>query len=123
MRRELCIAEVEMQPHMPLVVATTHLGSSCPHQTYTKQRMDQAKEAFRMPPLPDLDPMGQKIGSNAQTRSFGSGPFFGHWSGKDEIPGLSYVKAKRVKGRVKELVLPVLPSDHYGLLLTICPTN
>lgn len=41
--------------------------------------------------------------------------------GMDEIPGLSYCKEKRVKKEVKKLVLPVLPSDHYGLLLTICP--
>ncbi|KAL0442948.1 UNVERIFIED_CONTAM: hypothetical protein Slati_2017500 [Sesamum latifolium] len=43
--------------------------------------------------------------------------------GKDAIPGLSYIKEKRVKGQVKELVLPVLPSDHYGMLLTICPSD
>lgn len=40
--------------------------------------------------------------------------------GRDEIAGASYIKEKRVKGQVKELSLPVLPSDHYGLLLTIC---
>ncbi|KAL0286201.1 UNVERIFIED_CONTAM: Glucan endo-1,3-beta-glucosidase 1 [Sesamum angustifolium] len=43
--------------------------------------------------------------------------------GKDAIPGLSYIKEKRVKGQVKELVLPVLPSDHYGMLLTIRPSD
>lgn len=40
--------------------------------------------------------------------------------GMDEIPGLSYCKEKKVKKEVKKLILPVLPSDHYGLLLTIC---
>lgn len=43
--------------------------------------------------------------------------------GRDAIPGATYVKKKRVKGVVKELSLPVLPSDHYGLLLTLCPTD
>ncbi|XP_073314093.1 uncharacterized protein [Primulina huaijiensis] len=40
--------------------------------------------------------------------------------GMDAVEGLSYIKEKRVKGQVTKLVLPVLPSDHYGLLLTIC---
>ncbi|KAI8567371.1 hypothetical protein RHMOL_Rhmol02G0116900 [Rhododendron molle] len=39
--------------------------------------------------------------------------------GMEAIPGLSYCKDKKVKNEVKKLVLPVLPSDHYGLLLTI----
>lgn len=37
--------------------------------------------------------------------------------GMEAIPELSYLKEK--KGG-KSLELPVLPSDHYGLLLTIC---
>ncbi|KAK3021720.1 hypothetical protein RJ639_046066 [Escallonia herrerae] len=40
--------------------------------------------------------------------------------GKEAIPGLSYCKEKKTKKEVKNLILPVLPSDHYGLLLTIC---
>nr|GMD11380.1 tyrosyl-DNA phosphodiesterase 2 isoform X2 [Ipomoea batatas] len=39
--------------------------------------------------------------------------------GKDPIPGLSYCKEKKVRNEVKKLTLPVLPSDHYGLLLEI----
>ncbi|GLT75017.1 hypothetical protein SLA2020_467740 [Shorea laevis] len=39
--------------------------------------------------------------------------------GKEAIPGLSYIKDKKVRKEVKKLELPVLPSDHYGLLLTI----
>ncbi|KAI3958635.1 hypothetical protein MKW98_030300 [Papaver atlanticum] len=39
--------------------------------------------------------------------------------GMEAIPGLSYRKEKKIKGQVQELMLPVLPSDHYGLLLTI----
>ncbi|KAK1379003.1 Tyrosyl-DNA phosphodiesterase 2 [Heracleum sosnowskyi] len=39
--------------------------------------------------------------------------------GMEAIPGLSYSKEKKVKKEVKHIVLPVLPSDHYGLLLTI----
>ena len=40
--------------------------------------------------------------------------------GRDAIPGLSYIKEKKVKKEIKNLELPVLPSDHYGLLLEIC---
>ncbi|XP_019170052.1 PREDICTED: tyrosyl-DNA phosphodiesterase 2 isoform X2 [Ipomoea nil] len=39
--------------------------------------------------------------------------------GKDPIPGLFYCKEKKVRNEVKKLTLPVLPSDHYGLLLEI----
>ncbi|CAJ2649488.1 unnamed protein product [Trifolium pratense] len=39
--------------------------------------------------------------------------------GMDEISGVSYIKEKKVRTEIKQLVLPVLPSDHYGLLLTI----
>ncbi|KAJ8761821.1 hypothetical protein K2173_004670 [Erythroxylum novogranatense] len=39
--------------------------------------------------------------------------------GKEAIPGLAYIKEKKVRKEVKMLELPVLPSDHYGLLLTI----
>ncbi|KAK2412844.1 endonuclease/exonuclease/phosphatase family protein [Trifolium repens] len=39
--------------------------------------------------------------------------------GMDEIAGVSYTKEKKVRSEIKQLVLPVLPSDHYGLLLTI----
>lgn len=40
--------------------------------------------------------------------------------GKEAIPGLVHSKEKKVRGEVKILELPVLPSDHYGLVLTIC---
>lgn len=39
--------------------------------------------------------------------------------GMDAITGLSYIKEKKVRNQVKTLELPVMPSDHYGLLLTI----
>lgn len=39
--------------------------------------------------------------------------------GTNEIPDVSYIKEKKVRQEMKQLVLPVLPSDHYGLLLTI----
>lgn len=39
--------------------------------------------------------------------------------GMDPIPGVSYLKEKRVRNRVQTLELPVLPSDHFGLLLEI----
>ncbi|KAK1556962.1 hypothetical protein Q3G72_015309 [Acer saccharum] len=40
--------------------------------------------------------------------------------GTEAIPGLLYCKEKKVRQEKKKLELPVLPSDHYGLLLTIC---
>uniref|UniRef100_A0A7N0TMV8 RanBP2-type domain-containing protein n=1 Tax=Kalanchoe fedtschenkoi TaxID=63787 RepID=A0A7N0TMV8_KALFE len=39
--------------------------------------------------------------------------------GTEAIADLRYVKEKKVKGEKKPVVLPVLPSDHYGLLLTV----
>ena len=35
--------------------------------------------------------------------------------GMEAIPGLKY--SKQVRGKIKQL--PVLPSDHYGLLLRL----
>ncbi|GMH05296.1 hypothetical protein Nepgr_007136 [Nepenthes gracilis] len=39
--------------------------------------------------------------------------------GTEAITGLSHCKEKKRKGGIQKLELPVLPSDHYGLLLTI----
>ncbi|KAB1219700.1 Tyrosyl-DNA phosphodiesterase 2 [Morella rubra] len=39
--------------------------------------------------------------------------------GTEAIPGVSYCKEKRMGRRVQRLMLPVLPSDHYGLLLKV----
>lgn len=39
--------------------------------------------------------------------------------GMDAIPGVKYFKDKKVRKEMKRLELPVLPSDHFGLLLTI----
>lgn len=39
--------------------------------------------------------------------------------GMEAIPGLSYIKEKKVKTEIKKLELPVYPSDHFGLVLTI----
>ena len=39
--------------------------------------------------------------------------------GMEAIPGVSYMKEKKVRKRVRKLMLPVLPSDHYGLLLGV----
>ncbi|KAL5578827.1 hypothetical protein UlMin_011269 [Ulmus minor] len=43
--------------------------------------------------------------------------------GMEAIPGLSHIKEKKVKKEIKKLELPVLPSDHYGLLLSIQSKN
>uniref|UniRef100_A0ACD5Z1I8 Uncharacterized protein n=1 Tax=Avena sativa TaxID=4498 RepID=A0ACD5Z1I8_AVESA len=42
--------------------------------------------------------------------------------GKEAIPGISYLKEKKVGKNVRELELPVLPSDHFGLVLSISYT-
>ncbi|EYU27772.1 hypothetical protein MIMGU_mgv1a007120mg [Erythranthe guttata] len=52
MARELCIAEVELQPNTALVVATSHLESPCPSppswdQMFSKERIFQANEAVK----------------------------------------------------------------------------
>ncbi|KAF2304928.1 hypothetical protein GH714_000516 [Hevea brasiliensis] len=39
--------------------------------------------------------------------------------GMEAIPGLSHIKEKKVRKEVMMLKLPIFPSDHYGLLLTI----
>ncbi|XP_075663784.1 uncharacterized protein LOC142633427 isoform X2 [Castanea sativa] len=39
--------------------------------------------------------------------------------GMEAIPGVSYMKEKKVRKWVRKLMLPVLPSDHYGLLLGV----
>ncbi|KAI8000215.1 Kinesin-like protein KIN-13A [Camellia lanceoleosa] len=48
MGRVLCVAEVEVQADMPLVVASSHLESPCPKwdKMFSKERVDQAKEAL-----------------------------------------------------------------------------
>ncbi|KAL3850881.1 hypothetical protein ACJIZ3_012763 [Penstemon smallii] len=177
MGRELSIAEVEVQPNMPLIVATTHLESPCPgppkwDQMFSKERVEQANEAVRfldknpnvifcgdmnwddkldgLFPAPEgwIDAWTElkpgQVGWTYDTKS--NKMLSGNRAlqkrldrfmcklkdykvseiemiGMDEIPGLSYIKEKKVKGQVKELELPVLPSDHYGLLLTICPSD
>jgi tyrosyl-DNA phosphodiesterase 2 len=40
--------------------------------------------------------------------------------GTEAIPDLTYSKEKKVKGQVQMITLPVLPSDHFGLLLKLC---
>jgi tyrosyl-DNA phosphodiesterase 2 len=39
--------------------------------------------------------------------------------GEEAIPGVTYVKEKKARREIRQLVLPVLPSDHFGLVLTI----
>ncbi|GAV85001.1 Exo_endo_phos domain-containing protein [Cephalotus follicularis] len=173
MGRELCITEVEVQGHKPLVVATSHLESPCPgppkwDQMYSKERVDQAKEAINLlksnanvifggdmnwddkldGPFPLLDGWIDawvelrpgEIGWTYDTKS--NQMLSGNRTlqkrldrfvcnlrdykiseidmiGKEAIPGLSYCKEKKMKTEIKMLELPVLPSDHYGLLLTI----
>lgn len=39
--------------------------------------------------------------------------------GKEAIPGISYFKDKKVRKEVRKLELPVLPSDHFGLVMSI----
>ncbi|WOH09167.1 hypothetical protein DCAR_0728622 [Daucus carota subsp. sativus] len=176
MGRELCVAEVVSREDMPLVIATSHLESPCPgppkwDQMYSKERVDQAKEAINslkqhkniifcgdmnwddkldgQVPLPDgwldawtelrpgeigctYDTKTNKMLSGNRTLQKRLDRFLCSLQdfkldgiemiGMEAIPGLSYCKEKRVKNEVKKMMLPVLPSDHYGLLLTICPS-
>ncbi|KAF8720469.1 hypothetical protein HU200_023714 [Digitaria exilis] len=39
--------------------------------------------------------------------------------GKEAIPGISYFKDKKVRKEIQTIQLPVFPSDHFGLVLTI----
>ncbi|KAM0875157.1 hypothetical protein ACQ4PT_014397 [Festuca glaucescens] len=39
--------------------------------------------------------------------------------GKEAIPGLSYSIEKKLRKGIRKLELPVLPSDHFGLVLSI----
>ena len=39
--------------------------------------------------------------------------------GTQAIPGVHYAKQKKVKGLQTVVQLPVLPSDHYGLVLRL----
>eukprot|EP00246_Nothoceros_aenigmaticus_P004087 TRINITY_DN1542_c0_g2_i1.p1 TRINITY_DN1542_c0_g2~~TRINITY_DN1542_c0_g2_i1.p1 ORF type:complete len:283 (+),score=45.50 TRINITY_DN1542_c0_g2_i1:90-851(+) len=39
--------------------------------------------------------------------------------GLQEIPGVTYEKEKKVRKQVQLITLPVLPSDHFGLVLKI----
>ncbi|RCV42945.1 hypothetical protein SETIT_9G256500v2 [Setaria italica] len=39
--------------------------------------------------------------------------------GKEAIPGVSYFKEKKVRKEIRKIELPVFPSDHFGLVLTI----
>ncbi|KAF9590290.1 hypothetical protein IFM89_032298 [Coptis chinensis] len=176
MERELCVAEIEVKAGKPLVVATSHLESPCPgpptwDQMFSKERVDQAKEAFTFlnnstnvvfcgdmnwddkldgnVPFPDgwvdawakLRPRedgftydtksNQMLSANRKLQkrldrflcSFRDYKISGiDMIGTEAIPGLSYCKEKKVKNELKKLMLPVYPSDHYGLLLTICRT-
>ncbi|CAL5409492.1 unnamed protein product [Camellia sinensis] len=174
MGRELCVAEVEVEADVPLVVATSHLESPCPappkwDQMFSKERVAQAQEALNflkknanvifcgdMNWDDELD--GQfpllngwvdawvqlRPGENGWTYDTKSNQMISgnrplqkrldrfvcklrdfkirriDMIGMEAIPGVSYWKEKKVKNRVQQLKLPVLPSDHYGLLLTIC---
>jgi len=39
--------------------------------------------------------------------------------GEEVIPGVTYIKEKKVRQEIRQLVLPVFPSDHFELVLTI----
>ncbi|KAK1364803.1 Tyrosyl-DNA phosphodiesterase 2 [Heracleum sosnowskyi] len=176
MGRELCVAEVVSREDKSLVIATSHLESPCPgppkwDQMYSKERVDQAKEAINFlkqhknvifcgdmnwddkldgpVPTPDgwvdawtelrpgelgctYDTKTNKMLSGNRTLQKRLDRFLCCFQdfnldriemiGMEAIPGLSYCKEKKVKNEVKKMMLPVLPSDHFGLLLTISPS-
>ncbi|RVW46019.1 hypothetical protein CK203_068592 [Vitis vinifera] len=143
------IAELEVQAGKPLVLATSHLESPCPappkwDQMYSKERVDQAKEALNLlTKNPNVIFGDLRPGENGWTYDTKSNQMLSgnrtlqkrldrfmcrlhdfkiskiDMIGMEPIPGLSYCKEKKVRKEMQQLVLPVLPSDHYGLLLTI----
>ncbi|CAH9081573.1 unnamed protein product [Cuscuta epithymum] len=173
MGRELCVAEIEVEKEMRLVVATSHLESPSPappkwDQMFSEERVAQAKESINLLdqhpnvifcgdmnwddkldgpfPLKDgwVDAWSElrsgEVGYTYDTKT--NQMLSGNRSlqkrldrflcslkdfrihkiemiGKDQISGLSYCKEKKTRNAVKKLMLPVLPSDHYGLLLEI----
>ncbi|VFQ88612.1 unnamed protein product [Cuscuta campestris] len=173
MGRELCVAEIEVEKGLHLVVATSHLESPCPgppkwDQMFSKERVAQAKESINLLrqspnailcgdmnwddkldgpfPLPEgwadawATLRGGEVGYTYDTKKnvmlsgnrslqkrldrflCGLRDFKMHkiaMIGQEPIPGLFYGKEKKVRNEVKKLSLPVLPSDHFGLLLEI----
>ncbi|CAL5345672.1 unnamed protein product [Camellia sinensis] len=151
MERKLCVAKFEVQADMPLVVATSHLKGPGPgpgDQKFSKERVDQDDLDGQFP-LPNgwVDAWVQlKPGENGWTYYTKSNKMlYGDWPvqkrldrfvcnlrdfklrgieriGMEAIPGLSYCQEKKEKNKV-HMMLPVFPTDHYGLLLTICASN
>lgn len=173
MGRELCMAEVNIEGAIKLVLATSHLESPClgpPRwdQTYSKERVAQANESLTILgdhrnvifcgdmnwddkadgpfPLPDgwIDAWAElKPGENGWTYDTkANGMLSGNRNlqkrldrfvckladfkissiemvGMDAIPGITYLKEKKVRKEVRKLELPVLASDHFGLVVSI----
>ncbi|GKB17750.1 endonuclease/exonuclease/phosphatase family protein, partial [Tanacetum coccineum] len=133
MRRELCIAEVSTQGDTPLVVATSHLESPCPgppkwDQMFSKERVKQANEAVD---FLKKNPNAIFCGDMNWDDLMGYGEFplalmvdflrdfkveSINMVGTERIPEVTYMKQRKGK---PDLELPVLPSDHFGLLLTM----
>ncbi|KMT04148.1 hypothetical protein BVRB_8g185970 isoform B [Beta vulgaris subsp. vulgaris] len=173
MGRELCVAEIEVNPNNLLVIATSHLESPSPgpptwDQMYSKERVNQAKEAINfLQKYPNVIFCGDMNWDDKRDGNFPvSEGWFDAWEklrpaevgwtydtksnkmltgnralqkrldrficrlsgfeiscidmiGTEAIPGVTYSKQKKLKNKIQELTLPVLPSDHFGLLLTI----
>ncbi|CAD6205616.1 unnamed protein product [Miscanthus lutarioriparius] len=121
MGRELCIADVTVGGVIKLVVATSHLESPSPgpptwDQMFSKERVGQANESVRTLGAfrnlqKRLDRFVCKL-SDFKVESI-------EMIGEEVIPGVTYIKEKKVRQEICQLVLPVLPSDHFGLVLTI----
>jgi tyrosyl-DNA phosphodiesterase 2 len=39
--------------------------------------------------------------------------------GTEAIPGVMYIKEKKARNLIRQIELPVFPSDHFGLILTV----
>ncbi|KAE8686670.1 glucan endo-1,3-beta-glucosidase 1-like [Hibiscus syriacus] len=152
MGQELCMTEVEVLGGEILVVATSHLESPCPSPPKWDQMgdMNWDDKLDSQFPFPDgwIDPWRElrpaEDGFTYDTKS--NHMLSGNRSlrkrldrfickmkdfkvsgvemiGMEPIPGLSYTKEKSYRQEKKLLELPVLPNDHYGLLLTISSNN
>ena len=176
MRRELCMAEIEVERGKLLIVATSHLESpgrlggplKNKWEMSSEPRVAQAKEALnhlkKFPnvvfcgdfnwfedsdgpfPLPDgwidswteLRPRenGWTFDTASNLMLCASKPYQNRpdrfvcnlrdfnlsaidMIGTEALPGLSFLKKRWAGNRYHKLVLPVWPSDHYGLVLKV----
>ncbi|KAJ0964745.1 hypothetical protein J5N97_025883 [Dioscorea zingiberensis] len=114
MGREICAAEIDVGSNKTLVVATSHLESLPPNSEkraklkgepgWTYDTKSNTMLKGNRPLQKRLDRFICKLEDFRMMNV--------EMIGNEAIPDLSYRKNQK-------MVLPVFPSDHYGLILTI----